>query len=317
MACRRRRRRALSCGCAAPVGSAGQVGRGGEPARRGFRDRHGRRRQGRTGRLHHGHGRQRLARHQRHDVQETSLRSDQGFHPPGAWRQDSIHSRRQPVLAGALGRRARTIRQAKSRHAVLRIRRTRLAHHPYAELLKSMTGIEMTHVPYKGSTPALTDVIAGHVPLLFSDTVPSLPQIREGKVRALGVSTATRLPSAPEIPPIAVTLAGYNYLSACMVMIANLQYGWTLFVGPIEQKFHWGRAAIQVAFTIFIVTQTWLVPFEGYVIDRLGPRVAVCAGAVLVSLAWALNSVADSLSMLYVGAVFGGVGAGAIAGAAD
>src|SRR5262249_30067213 len=50
----------------------------------------------------------------RHDVQETSLRSDQGFHPPGAWRQDSIHSRRQPVLAGALGRRARTIRQAKS-----------------------------------------------------------------------------------------------------------------------------------------------------------------------------------------------------------
>ena len=101
-----------------------------------------------------------------------------------------------------------------------------------------------------------------------------------------------------------------------MVMIANLQYGWTLFVDPIEQKFHWGRAAIQVAFTIFIVTQTWLVPFEGYVIDRLGPRVVVCGGAVLVSLAWALNSVADSLSMLYVGAVFGGIGAGAIAGAA-
>jgi tripartite-type tricarboxylate transporter receptor subunit TctC len=66
-----------------------------------------------------------------------------------------------------------------------------------------MTGIEMTHVPYKGSAPALTDVIAGHVPILFSDTVPSLPQIREGKVRALGVSTAVRIPSAPDIPPIA------------------------------------------------------------------------------------------------------------------
>jgi tripartite-type tricarboxylate transporter receptor subunit TctC len=78
-------------------------------------------------------------------------------------------------------------------------------HHLYGELLKSMTGIEMTHVPYKGSAPALTDVIAGHVPLLFSDTVPSLPQIREGKVRALGVSTAIRLPSAPDIPPIAET----------------------------------------------------------------------------------------------------------------
>jgi tripartite-type tricarboxylate transporter receptor subunit TctC len=76
-------------------------------------------------------------------------------------------------------------------------------HHLYAELLKSMTGIEMTHIPYKGSLPALTDVIAGHVPLMFSDTVPSLPQIKEGKVRALGVSTATRLPSAPDIPPIA------------------------------------------------------------------------------------------------------------------
>jgi len=83
--------------------------------------------------------------------------------------------------------------------------------HLYAELLKSMTGIEMTHVPYKGSAPALTDVIAGHVPLLFSDTVPSLPQIREGKVRALGVSTAIRLPSAPEIPPIAeVGVPGFD-----------------------------------------------------------------------------------------------------------
>jgi tripartite-type tricarboxylate transporter receptor subunit TctC len=76
-------------------------------------------------------------------------------------------------------------------------------HHLYGELLKSMTGIEMTHIPYKGSAPALTDVIAGHVPILFSDTVPSLPQIKEGKVRALGVSTAARIPSAPDIPPIA------------------------------------------------------------------------------------------------------------------
>ena len=58
----------------------------------------------------------------------------------------------------------------------------------------------------------------------------------------------------------------------CMVMIANLQYGWTLFVTPIDQKYHWGRAAIQVAFTIFVLTETWLVPFEGYLIDKFGPR---------------------------------------------
>jgi tripartite-type tricarboxylate transporter receptor subunit TctC len=84
-------------------------------------------------------------------------------------------------------------------------------HHLYGELLKSMTGIEMTHIPYKGSAPALTDVIAGHVPLMFSDTVPSLPQIKEGRARALGVSTAIRLPSAPDIPPIAeVGVPGFD-----------------------------------------------------------------------------------------------------------
>jgi OFA family oxalate/formate antiporter-like MFS transporter len=121
-------------------------------------------------------------------------------------------------------------------------------------------------------------------------------------------------------PPIGAKLPNFRWLQlligiVCMVMIANLQYGWTLFVTPIDQKFHWGRPAIQVAFTIFIVMQTWLVPFEGYLIDRLGPRVVVCAGGVLVGVAWALNSVADSLAMLYVGAVLGGIGAGAVAGA--
>ena len=54
----------------------------------------------------------------------------------------------------------------------------------------------------------------------------------------------------------------------CMVMIANLQYGWTLFVNPMDQKYHWGRAAIQVAFTIFVLTETWLVPVEGWLVDR-------------------------------------------------
>src|SRR6476659_10944146 len=78
---------------------------------------------------------------------------------------------------------------------------------------------------------------------------------------------------------------------SCMVMIANLQDGWTLFVNPIDQKYHWGRAAIQVAFTIFVVTETWLVPFEGYLIDRFGPRVMVCGSGVMVAIAWVINSV--------------------------
>src|ERR1700716_2640958 len=100
----------------------------------------------------------------------------------------------------------------------------------------------------------------------------------------------------------------------CMVMIANLQYGWTLFVGPIDQKYHWGRAAIQVAFTIFVLTETWLVPIEGYLIDKFGPRIMICGSGVLVAIAWVINSVADSLFLLYLGAAIGGIGAGVIYG---
>jgi OFA family oxalate/formate antiporter-like MFS transporter len=101
----------------------------------------------------------------------------------------------------------------------------------------------------------------------------------------------------------------------CMVMIANLQYGWTLFVNPIDQKYHWGRAAIQVAFTIFVLTETWLVPIEGYLVDRFGPKVMVCGSGVLVGIAWVINSLADSLFLLYLGAAIGGIGAGVIYGA--
>lgn len=75
-------------------------------------------------------------------------------------------------------------------------------HHLYAELFKTMTGIQMTHVPYKGSAPAITDVVAGHVPLMFCDPAPAVPLIREGKVRALGVTTLTRWAVAPDIPPL-------------------------------------------------------------------------------------------------------------------
>jgi OFA family oxalate/formate antiporter-like MFS transporter len=100
----------------------------------------------------------------------------------------------------------------------------------------------------------------------------------------------------------------------CMTMIANLQYGWTLFVNPIDAKFHWGRAAIQVAFTIFVLTETWLVPIEGYLVDRFGPRPVVLVGGVLCGIAWAMNSFADSLTMLYVAAAVGGTGAGAVYG---
>jgi OFA family oxalate/formate antiporter-like MFS transporter len=100
----------------------------------------------------------------------------------------------------------------------------------------------------------------------------------------------------------------------CMVMIANLQYGWTLFVLPIDAKYHWGRAAIQVAFSIFVLTETWLVPVEGWFVDRFGPKIVVLIGGVLVGIAWVMNAYADSLALLYIAAAIGGIGAGAVYG---
>jgi MFS transporter, OFA family, oxalate/formate antiporter len=100
----------------------------------------------------------------------------------------------------------------------------------------------------------------------------------------------------------------------CMASVANLQYGWSMFVNPIDAKYHWGRPAIQVAFTIFVLIETWLVPIEGYLVDRFGPRPVVIGGSILVALAWMLNSVADSLSLLYLAAAIGGIGTGSVYG---
>ncbi len=101
-----------------------------------------------------------------------------------------------------------------------------------------------------------------------------------------------------------------------MILIANLQYSWTLFVGPLDAAHHWGRGAIQVAFSIFIVTETWLLPVEGYLVDRIGPRYATMAGGVLVAAGWSLNAVADTLPLLYAGAAVTGLGAGLVYGTA-
>jgi len=99
-----------------------------------------------------------------------------------------------------------------------------------------------------------------------------------------------------------------------MVMIANLQYGWTLFVIPIQDNFHWSRAAIQVTFTTFIFVETWLVPAEGYLIDRFGPRLMTVMGGVLVAISWVMYSQATWIWTFYFGAVIGGVGAGIVYG---
>ncbi len=99
---------------------------------------------------------------------------------------------------------------------------------------------------------------------------------------------------------------------ACMVAASNIQYSWTQFVPEIQKAHGWERAAIQTAFSLFVVVQTWCTPFVGALIDRLGPRALVLFGGVFTGLAWVINSYATSLTGFYVGAVVGGLGVGAV-----
>ncbi len=111
----------------------------------------------------------------------------------------------------------------------------------------------------------------------------------------------------------------WGYLAICilcMVMIANLQYGWTLFVNPINKANGWSIASIQFAFAIFIALETWLTPIEGWIVDVLGPhrgpKLMVAFGGLMVGTGWVINSYATSLEMLYLGAVISGIGGGAV-----
>jgi OFA family oxalate/formate antiporter-like MFS transporter len=100
----------------------------------------------------------------------------------------------------------------------------------------------------------------------------------------------------------------------CMGLVANLQYAWTLFVSPMEAKHHWGLSAIQLSFSIFILVETWLVPIEGWLVDKFGPRPVIAGGAVFAALGWVINAYATTLPMLYVAAVIAGIGAGCVYG---
>lgn len=92
--------------------------------------------------------------------------------------------------------------------------------HLSGELFKTMAGVDIVHVPYKGAGPALVDVMGGHVPMMFDNLPPSLEQIRAGKVRGLAVTTKERAPSVPDMPTIAETLPGYE------------TYTWNAFFAP-------------------------------------------------------------------------------------
>ncbi len=117
----------------------------------------------------------------------------------------------------------------------------------------------------------------------------------------------------------AIASTRWSYLVICvicMVMIANLQYGWTLFVNPINKAHGWSIASIQVAFAIFIALETWLTPIQGWIVDSLGaqrgPKLMVGFGGIMVAIGWVINAYADSLPMLYLGAIISGAGGGAV-----
>src|SRR6195256_6896195 len=101
---------------------------------------------------------------------------------------------------------------------------------------------------------------------------------------------------------------------AAMVMIANYQYGWTFFVPDIQKKFGWDRASIQWAFTLFVLFETWLVPIEGWFVDKYGPRLVVLIGGVLFGIGWAINAEATTLNGFYLGMIIAGIGAGGVYG---
>jgi hypothetical protein len=102
----------------------------------------------------------------------------------------------------------------------------------------------------------------------------------------------------------------------CMIMIANLQYGWTLFVNPINKAHGWSITSIQFAFSIFIALETWLTPIQGWIVDILGPqrgpKLMVAFGGITVAIGWVINAYAQSLEMLYLGAIVSGTGGGAV-----
>ena len=109
-------------------------------------------------------------------------------------------------------------------------------------------------------------------------------------------------------------ILGFSILS--MVAVANFQYGWTLFVPPLQKHLGVEQSAVQVTFTLFVLLETWLVPFEGWLVDKFGPRLLVLLGGALAGLGWVGAGRAETLTGLYLTYAVAGLGAGVVYGTA-
>src|SRR5438874_8755350 len=101
-----------------------------------------------------------------------------------------------------------------------------------------------------------------------------------------------------------------------MVAVANFQYGWTLFVPPLQKRLGAEQAVIQVTFTVFVLLETWLVPFEGWLVDKFGPRLLVLLAGICAGLGWVLSGKAETVTELYLAYALAGIGAGVVYGTA-
>src|SRR5215468_9926513 len=132
------------------------------------------------------------------------------------------------------------------------------------------------------------------------------------------MATSTADVSSPRVPNRWIILIA-SIVS--MIAVANYQYGWTLFVKPLQKglgtKDHpMDAALIQVTFTVFVLLETWLVPFEGWLVDRFGPRFLVMLGGIFAGLGWVGAGNAETVTALYLSYALSGIGAGVVYGTA-
>ena len=131
--------------------------------------------------------------------------------------------------------------------------------------------------------------------------------------------SSTMMPEAANAAPVKDSFRWIQLVVGviCMVMIANYQYGWTFFVPDIQKKFGWDRADIQIAFTLFVLFETWLVPIEGWFVDKYGPRIVIIVGGILCGIGWWMTSRATTLGGIdgyYSAMIICGIGAGGVYG---